>query len=107
MARMLSRSTVKSESENGSTAEPLEIALCRECGQHYYVGRERDGKLREAGPRSQPARLRRGLLLACGGRGRTAVQALWRALEVYTKLRLWSGGSREEVRNPTKITPIN
>lgn len=26
----------------------LEIALCRECGQHYYVGKERDGKLQEA-----------------------------------------------------------
>ena len=38
----------KRESGNGSTAEPLEIALCRECGQHYYVGRERDGKLKEA-----------------------------------------------------------
>ena len=38
----------KSKSENGSTVEPLEIALCRECGQHYYVGRERDGKLKEA-----------------------------------------------------------
>ena len=38
----------KKEHENGSTAEPLEIALCRECGQHYYVGRECDGKLEEA-----------------------------------------------------------
>ncbi len=28
--------------------EPLEIALCRECGQHYYVGREKNGKLAEA-----------------------------------------------------------
>ena len=26
----------------------LEIALCRECGQHYYVGREVDGCLAEA-----------------------------------------------------------
>ncbi len=34
--------------EDGSTAEPLEVALCRECGQHYYVGRERGGKLQEA-----------------------------------------------------------
>ena len=33
---------------DGSTVEPLEIALCRECGQHYYVGRERDGRLEEA-----------------------------------------------------------
>ena len=38
----------KSESGNGWSAEPLEIALCRECGQHYYVGREQDGKLKEA-----------------------------------------------------------
>ena len=38
----------KSESGKESNAEPLEIALCRECGQHYYVGRERGGKLKEA-----------------------------------------------------------
>ncbi len=38
----------KSEGEDGSPTEPLEIALCRECGQHYYVGRERGGKLEEA-----------------------------------------------------------
>ena len=29
-------------------AVPLEIALCRECGQHYYVGREDGGRLVEA-----------------------------------------------------------
>ena len=29
-------------------AAALEIALCRECGQHYYVGRENNGILREA-----------------------------------------------------------
>ena len=29
-------------------AVALEIALCRECGQHYYVGREKNGVLREA-----------------------------------------------------------
>ncbi len=38
----------KSETENGSNAKPLEIALCRECGQYYYVGQERDGNLGEA-----------------------------------------------------------
>ena len=39
----------KSENgDGGSKAVPLEIALCRECGQHYYVGRKRDGKLEEA-----------------------------------------------------------
>ena len=38
----------KAESTEENTAEPLEIALCRECGQHYYVGRVRGGKLREA-----------------------------------------------------------
>ena len=31
-----------------SKAAALEIALCRECGQHYYVGREKNGVLREA-----------------------------------------------------------
>lgn len=36
------------ESGSGSSAEPLEIALCRECGQHYYVGREQAGRLKEA-----------------------------------------------------------
>ena len=38
----------KREGENGAIAEPLEIALCRECGQHYYVGKKRDGKLKES-----------------------------------------------------------
>ena len=27
---------------------PIEIALCRECGQHYYVGRQCNEKLEEA-----------------------------------------------------------
>ncbi len=36
------------EHTEGASAEPLEIALCRECGQHYYVGRKQDGKLKEA-----------------------------------------------------------
>ena len=36
------------ETVDGLTAEPLEVALCRECGQHYYVGLEREGKLKEA-----------------------------------------------------------
>ena len=31
-----------------ATGEALEIALCRECGQHYYVGRKQGGKLSEA-----------------------------------------------------------
>ena len=38
----------KNESGDGPGGVPLEIALCRECGQHYYVGREHGGKLREA-----------------------------------------------------------
>ncbi len=38
----------KKTGEDGATWEPLEIALCRECGQHYYVGKEHEGKLREA-----------------------------------------------------------
>ena len=37
----------KGERGNGATGEPLEIALCRECGQHYYVGREQGGELGE------------------------------------------------------------
>ena len=31
----------------GAPPVPLEIALCRECGQHYYVGRETGGQLAE------------------------------------------------------------
>ena len=38
----------KRECGDEPTAEPLEIALCSECGQHYYVGQERDGILCEA-----------------------------------------------------------
>lgn len=38
----------KSEGDGDTTGQPLEIALCRECGQHYYVGREHGGKLKEA-----------------------------------------------------------
>ena len=33
---------------DGPAAVPLEIALCRECGQHYYVGKEAGGRLVEA-----------------------------------------------------------
>ena len=38
----------KSEIGEGLAGEPLEIALCRECGQHYYVGRKHGGRLIEA-----------------------------------------------------------
>ena len=38
----------KSEGEDGEAGVPIEIALCRECGQHYYVGQEHGGRLREA-----------------------------------------------------------
>lgn len=38
----------KGETGDGLPAEPLEIALCKECGQHYYVGQNWDGRLREA-----------------------------------------------------------
>ena len=38
----------KGQAGDGTAAEPLEIALCKECGQHYYVGRNQDGMLREA-----------------------------------------------------------
>ena len=33
---------------NGISAEPIEIALCNECGQHYYVGKEHGAKLLDA-----------------------------------------------------------
>lgn len=37
-----------SASENGSSKSvPIEVALCRECGQHYYVGKVRNNKLVE------------------------------------------------------------
>jgi len=32
----------------GSDGMAFEVALCRECGQHYFVGKVRDGKLKEA-----------------------------------------------------------
>ena len=38
----------KGELADGAESVPLEIALCRECGQHYYVGRQRRGRLEEA-----------------------------------------------------------
>ena len=39
----------KGQTGNGGTiAQPLEIALCKECGQHYYVGRNQGGRLMEA-----------------------------------------------------------
>ena len=38
----------KGGGKEGSRAEPLEIALCRECGQHYYVGQEQNRRLQEA-----------------------------------------------------------
>ena len=37
----------KDEDDSKEKSKPLEIALCRECGQHYYVGKEQGGKLRE------------------------------------------------------------
>ena len=39
---------VLNRSSDGTTGMPLEIALCQECGQHYYVGKEHGGKLMEA-----------------------------------------------------------
>lgn len=42
---VLNRKGVEGQS---SAASPLEVALCRECGQHYYVGRKQGGKLTEA-----------------------------------------------------------
>lgn len=47
---LLNRSTESSDAKGDSNAKiaALEIALCRECGQHYYVGREENGELIEA-----------------------------------------------------------
>lgn len=39
---------VSGDAAEGLDAVPLEIALCRECGQHYYVGKEVGGRLTEA-----------------------------------------------------------
>ncbi len=41
----LNRGDDEEEEQKGT---PLELALCRECGQHYYVGKVRDGRLGEA-----------------------------------------------------------
>ena len=39
----------RGKTEDGTAAKPLEIALCRECGQHYYVGKkDKNGILQEA-----------------------------------------------------------
>ncbi len=38
----------ETETDDNEKVAALEIALCRECGQHYYVGRENDGCLVEA-----------------------------------------------------------
>ena len=47
---------------NGQLGLPLEVALCRECGQHYYVGQEQAGKLKEADRDPSSPKLWRGLL---------------------------------------------
>ncbi len=38
----------KSREGDGKPGVPLEIALCRECGQHYYVGQVKNRRLQEA-----------------------------------------------------------
>ena len=38
----------KAHASDDIAAVPLEIALCKECGQHYYVGRDQGGRLQEA-----------------------------------------------------------
>ncbi len=38
----------KTKTDDEKKIAALEMALCRECGQHYYVGREEDGYLSEA-----------------------------------------------------------
>lgn len=36
------------EQKEGEKSKSFEIALCRDCGQHYYVGHNKDGVLEEA-----------------------------------------------------------
>lgn len=43
----LERTAPPGQNPEGSSAS-FEVALCRECGQHYFVGRREQGKLREA-----------------------------------------------------------
>ena len=46
---VLNRKTEEEENSSYNKAsKPLEIALCQECGQHYYVGREEGWELKEA-----------------------------------------------------------
>ena len=45
---VLNRKAEKESSSYTNPSKPLEIALCRECGQHYYVGREVGNSLQEA-----------------------------------------------------------
>ena len=45
---VLNRKTDEETDSHTSFSTPLEIALCRECGQHYYVGREVRNSLQEA-----------------------------------------------------------
>lgn len=39
---------LSTEQDGDSSSMAIEIALCRECGQHYYVGKEKNGQLCEA-----------------------------------------------------------
>ena len=45
---VLNRITEEENDSYANPSRPLEVALCRECGQHYYVGRGKDGILEEA-----------------------------------------------------------
>ena len=45
---VLNRKTEQEDSSYKKSSKPLEIALCQECGQHYYVGRRVGGSLEEA-----------------------------------------------------------
>ena len=52
-AFLIYRNDVDEVALNRASAEddesvPMEIALCRDCGQHYYIGQARNGKLDEA-----------------------------------------------------------
>ena len=89
----------KSEGADGATGEPLEIALCRECGQLYYVGVVSMG-----GGCERPTAIRaiRDSASTTTCRRTTAMNWLCRRcggpVKVHARLRLRRGDTRDEVR---------
>ena len=88
----------KGKLPDGTESVPLEIALCRECGEHYYVGRERHGRLEEAVRGPKPAGLRGRVLSSVGVEcwcNARAVPSLRRSVRLSARkvqLQLWRLG---------------